>query len=59
MQTKQSKAKEIRRSKEAEEQEKLLASLSTGDRELVEALLRDYPLLSVQKAIEILRVSGM
>ena len=45
--------------KEAEEQEKLLASLSTGDRELVEVLLRDYPLLSVQKAIEILRVSGM
>ena len=58
METKQSKANETRRSK-AEEQEKLLASLSTGDRELVEALLRDYPLLSVQKAIEILRVSGM
>ena len=41
METEQSKANETRQLKEAEEQEKLLASLSTGDRELVEALLRD------------------
>jgi hypothetical protein len=32
---------------------------SPPTRRLVEPLLRDYPLLSVQKAIEILRVSGM